>query len=68
MVCHKKLWPEHVISMSKQMEVTGMFKFDLEIQDKSHSGVIIVRNTSSHSDTTMYQTWYANVKAKKVTG
>ena len=46
----------------------AMFKFDLEVKDKSHSGVIIVRITSSHSDTTMYKTWYANVKSKKVTG
>ena len=44
------------------------YKFDLEVKDKGHTGVMNVCASSSHGDTPMCQTWYANVKAKRSNG
>ena len=38
---------------------------DLVVKGQCRFGIINVRDTSSHSDTPMYQVWYANVKPRK---
>ena len=59
----KKLWPGWT-----QGHVKCPFKFDLENKDKGHTEFMNVHDTSSHGDTPMCQTWYANVKAKRSNG
>ena len=41
------------------------YEYDLDCNDKDHTGVISVRHTSTNGDTPMCKSWYANVKAKR---
>ena len=44
------------------------YRFDLDVKGQHRIGIMNVRDTSSHSDTPMYQIWYANVKPRKSYG
>ena len=42
-----------------------LYKFDLTVKGQLRVGIMNVPDTFSHSDTLMYQIWYANVKPRK---
>ena len=42
--------------------------YDLDVKGQDRIGIIYLHDILSHGDTPTRQIWYANIKAKKVTG